>query len=124
MSAYEFTVTGDPAIAKQAAVDALHAQQFVTEWTEEWSGRGIRGSKVKAALLGAFAPYMEIGVKVMALDDGVSVIRLDQLTTGWFTGVLGVKKTDAAFVSLRDDLGRTFDHAGVLVRHGNPAAQG
>ncbi len=123
MSAYEFTVSGDPAIAKQTAVQALEFQQFVMEWAEEWSGRGIRGSKLKAALIGAFAPYMEIGVKVMAFDDGVSVIRLDQLTSGWFSGFVGVAKTDKAFVTLRDQLGHTFDRAGVLVRHGNPSLQ-
>ncbi len=122
MSAYEFTVTGDPAVAKQTAVHALQSQQFVLEWAEDWSGTAVRGSKVKAALLGALSPYMEIGVKVMALDGGVSVIRLDQLTTGMMSGVIGMKKTDKAFVTLIDELGRTFDQAGVLVRHGNPAA--
>ncbi len=122
MSAYEFTVTGDPAVAKQTAVQALESQEFVLEWAEDWSGRAIRGNKVKAALLGALSPYMEIGVKVMALDGGVSVIRLDQLTTGMMSGVIGMKKTDKAFTALIDQLGRTFDQAGVLVRHGNPAA--
>ena len=122
MSAYEFTITGDPAVAKQTASQALEAQRFVMHWDEDWSGRGISGSKVKAAFLGAFSPYMEIGVKVMAFDGGVSVIRLDQLTSGWFSGVLGVAKTDKAFVALRDGLGNTFGAAGVLVRHGNPAA--
>ncbi len=64
MSAYEFTVSGDPAVAKQTAVQAVEAQQFVLQWAEDWSGRGIRGSKAKAAFLGAFAPYMEIGVEI------------------------------------------------------------
>ena len=122
MSAYEFTITGDPAVAKHTASQALEAQRFVMHWDEDWSGRGISGSKVKAAFFGAFAPYMEIGVKVMAFDGGVSIIRLDQLTSGWFSGVFGVAKTDKAFVALRDQLGHTFDQAGVLVRHGNPAA--
>ena len=123
MAAYEFTVRGDPAVAKQTAVQALEARQFVMHWTEDWSGRAILGSKLKAALVGAFSPYMEIGVRVMALDGDVSAIRLDQLTTGWFSGVIGAKKTESAFVALRDELGRTFDHAGVLVDHGNPAAR-
>lgn len=123
MSAYEFTVTGDPATAKQTAAQALQAREFEMTWDEEWAGRAIRGSKAKAALFGAFAPYMEIGVKVMAIDGGVSVIRLDQLTSGWFSGVIGVRRTDSAFVAVRDELGQTFDRAGVLVRHGNPAAQ-
>ena len=123
MSAYEFTVSGDPALAKQSAVQALEFQQFAMDWAEEWSGRGIRGTKLKAALLGAFAPYREIGVKVMGFDEGVSVIRIDQLTSGWFSGFIGVAKTDKAFVTLRDGLGRTFDQAGVLIRHGDPSAQ-
>lgn len=123
MSAYEFTVTGDPAIAQRVAADALRAQEFETEWPEPWSGRATRGSKTKAALLGAFAPYMEIGVKVMSGGDGVSVIRLDQLTSGWFSGFIGVRKTDTAFVAVRDHLGHAFDRAGVLVRHGNPAGR-
>lgn len=122
MPAYEFTVTGDPVAAKQTAVDALAAQKFVMHWDEDWSGRAIRGTKLKAALLGAFAPYMEIGIRVMALDGGVSAIRLDQLTTGWLSGLLGVRKTEKAFATLREGLENTFGHAGVLVSHGNPAA--
>ena len=121
MAAYEFTVNGDPAVAKQTAVQALESKQFVLHWDEDWSGRAILGSKLKAALIGAFSPYMEIGVKVMALDGGVSAIRLHQLTSGWFSGVIGARKTEKAFTTLRDDLGRTFDQAGVLVSHGNPA---
>lgn len=121
MSAYEFTVSGDPAAAKQTAVNALEAQKFVMHWDEDWAGRAIRGSKVKAALLGAFAPYMEIGIRVMGLDGAVSVIRLDQLTSGWLSGFLGVRKTEKAFAELRQGLENTFGHAGVLVAHGNPA---
>lgn len=121
MSAYEFVVTGDPAVAKQTAVNALEAQQFVMRWDQDWSGRAIRGTKLKATLLGALAPYIEIGINVMALDVGVSAIRLDQLTSGWFSGVFGVRKTDKAFATVREGLEHTFGHAGVLVTHGNPA---
>ena len=122
MASYEFTVTGDPARAKQTAATALEAREFVMHWTDDWSAKAVKGSKGKAMLLGAFAVYMEVGVNVRALDDVNSVIQIHTLTTGMMGGLWGVSKTNKNFVQLRDELGATFDSAGVLVAHGDPAA--
>ena len=122
MSSYEFTILGDPARARQTASDALIAREFVMHWTDDWTAKAIRGNKTKAALLGAFALYMEVGVAVRSIDDGHSVIRIDSLTTGMMGGVWGMSKTTKNFSELRDQLGTAFDVAGVLLAHRNPAA--
>ena len=122
MSSYEFTILGDPARARQTAADALAAREFVLHWSDDWTAKAIRGNKTKAALLGAFALYMEVGVAVRSLDSGHSVIRIDSLTTGMMGGVWGMSKTTKSFAELRDQLGTAFDVAGVLVAHRNPAA--
>ena len=123
MSAYEFVIVGDPARARETASAALQAREFVMHWSGDWTATAIKGSKTKAALLGALSHYMEVGVGVMALDADNSVVRIDSLTTGWLGGIWGVKKTDDAFNELRDALGQAFDLAGVLVTHRNPATQ-
>lgn len=122
MAVYEFTLVGDPARARQTASDALESRQFVMQWTDDWTAKAVKGNKTKAALLGAFAHYMEVGVAVRAADSGHSIIRIESLTAGWLGGVWGVRKTDKSFAELRDHLGTTFDAAGVLVAHGVPAA--
>ena len=122
MPSYEFTVVGDPTRAKHTAANALEAKDFVMQWSDDWTATAIKGSKVKAALLGAFALYMEIGVAVRTLDQANSVIRIDSLTTGMMGGVWGMSKTKQHFAQLRDELGATFDSAGVLVAHRDPAA--
>lgn len=121
MAAYEFTVIGDPARARQTASDALEARQFVMKWTDDWTAKAVKGTKVKAAFLGAWAHYMEVGVAVRSLDSGHSVIRLDSLTSGWMGGLWGVRKTDKQFAELRDHLGTTFEAAGVLSEHRKPS---
>ena len=122
MSSYEFTILGDAARARQTAVDALVAREFVMHWSDDWTAKAIKGNKTKAALLGAFALYMEVGVVIRSLDAGHSVIRIDSLTTGMMGGVWGMSKTTQHFAELRDQLGTAFDVAGVLVAHRNPAA--
>ncbi|MFT6293248.1 MAG: hypothetical protein ACJAR2_003870 [Ilumatobacter sp.] len=123
MSSYEFTITGDPARAKQTATDALVAREFVLEWSDDWTAKAVQGSKVKAMLLGAFALYMEVAVSVRSLDESHSLIRIDGLTSGLMGGVLGARKTTKNFAELRDELGRAFDAAGVLVTHSDPDTQ-
>lgn len=123
MAAYEFTINGDPARAKQTASEALVAREFVLEWSDEWTAIAVKGNKAKAVLLGAFALYMEIGVSVRSLDAKHSLIRIEGLTSGMMGGVLGARKTTKNFAALRDELGQAFDAAGVLVAHSDPAAK-
>lgn len=122
MSSYEFTLRGDAARARQTAADALQAREFVMHWSVDWTAKAVKGDKTKAVLLGAFAHYMEVGVAVRSLDEEHSVVRIDALTTGWMGGLWGVSKTTKQFAEVRDQLGATFDAAGVLVAHRNPAA--
>lgn len=122
MSSYEFTLRGDALRARQTAADALQAHEFVMHWSDDWSAKAVKGDKTKAVLLGAFAHYMEVGVAVRSLDEEHSVVRIDALTSGWMGGLWGVSKTTKQFADVRDQLGTTFDAAGVLVAHRNSAA--
>ncbi|MGA9279347.1 hypothetical protein [Ilumatobacter sp.] len=122
MAAYEFTVIGDPARARQTAAEALEARQFVMHWSDEWTAKAVKGNKTKATLFGSFTHYMEIAVAVRSLDPEHSVIRIDSLTSGWLGGIWGVRKTEKQFAELREHLGVTFLGAGVLVAHRAPAA--
>ena len=115
-------MVGDPAHAKQAAVDALSARGFVLQWSDEWTALATRGSKVKGALLGAFALYTEVGLAIRSLDGPNSLIRIDSISSGWMGGVYGAHKTAKSFGELRDELGNTFARANVLVSHRDPGA--
>jgi hypothetical protein len=115
MAAVEFTITGDPARARQTAVGALSARQFTLAWTDEWTASAERGSRTKNVLLGAFAQYFKVGVAVRSLDDDHSVVRVESLTSGWMGGLWGANKTKSNLRELRTELGTAFESAGVLV---------
>jgi len=115
IKAVEFTLQGDPTRAKATVEEALVARKFTVAWSDEWSGVAERGSKTKNLLLGAAAQYFKVGVRVMSADTGHAIVRLDRESTGWMGGAIGAARTTKNLEGLRDDLGRTFDAAGVLV---------
>ncbi len=123
MAAHEFTVTGDPSRVKQTAIDAFESRQFKMHWVDEWTGRAEKGSKIKNMLLGAFAQYFELGVAIRSLDATNSIIAINTLSKGWMGGAVGASRTKKNFAQLRDELGTTFQNAGVLVSHRDPEAQ-
>lgn len=117
MAAHEFTLRGDAERAKQTAIEAFESRGFAFTWIDAWTGRATKGSKGANIMLGALAQYFELEVSVRSVDAEQSVVRIGTLSSGWMGGAIGASRTKKNFVSLRDELGATFDAAGVLVAH-------
>ena len=116
MADIDLVVTGDPARAKATAAAALEARGFTVEWSDDWSGTAVRGNRAVNLLLGALAQYFKVGVRVMtAPEPGQSVVRLEQLSSGWSGGALGAARTKRNLAGLRDELTAAFRQAGVLI---------
>jgi hypothetical protein len=111
----EFVLTGDPARAKATVQQALETRKFKITWSDDWTGLAERGSKTANAFLGAAAQYFKVGVAVRSGHDGNAIVRLDRLSTGWMGGAIGASRTTKNMNTLRDELGATFQSAGVLV---------
>jgi hypothetical protein len=60
----EFTVTGDPAMAKATAEQTLTSRKFRITWNDDRTATAARGSKAGNILAGSFARYYKIGVEV------------------------------------------------------------
>jgi hypothetical protein len=116
MADVDLVVTGDPARAKATAAAALEARGFRLQWADDWAGTAERGNKVANVFLGALAQHFKVGVRIMtAPEPGQSVVRLEQLSSGWAGGALGAARTRRNLASLRDELVAAFHQAGVLV---------
>jgi hypothetical protein len=111
----EFLVTGDPAAARSAAVEALESRKFRITWNDEWQGTAERGKKWLYAVAGAMAQYFKVGLSVFSADAGQSVIRLDKSSSGMMGGAIGVARTNKNFTALRDELSAIFTEQGILV---------
>ena len=112
---FEFVLSGDPQRAKATVQEALQSRKFNVAWNDEWTGVAERGNKVANAVLGAAAQYFKVGVAVRSGFDGNSVVRLDRLSSGWMGGAIGAARTTKNLNALREELGATFQGAGVLV---------
>jgi len=110
----EFTVTGDPAMAKATAEQALTSRKFRTTWNDDRTATAERGSKAGNILAGSFAQYYKIGVELRSLRPGETVIRVESQSSGMAGGALGVSRTRKNFTSLRTELEAAFGAAGVL----------
>ncbi len=103
MAQFDFTVTGDPAAAKQATAAALEGDGYRIEWLDDWHATVERGSKGKSAMLGAFAkPYLKLDLRVSSVANAQSLVTLEQDSKGYLGGAVGVQKTKKAFAALRD----------------------
>lgn len=110
----DFTVTGDPAMARATAEQALTSRKFRITWNDDWTATAEQGSKVGNLLVGSFAPYFKIGVQLRSLQPGETVIRVESQSSGMAGGAIGVVRTRKNFMSLRTELEATFQAAGVL----------
>jgi hypothetical protein len=110
----DFLVTGDPAMARATAEQALSSRKFRITWNDEWSAVAERGSKVANLLVGALAQYFKVGVHLMEAGPGETTVRIERLNSGWRGGVIGASRTTSNFNSLRSELESTFNAAGVL----------
>ena len=112
---YDFTLQGDPEKARATAQNALESRQFRITWHDDWTGTAERGNKVANALAGALAQYFKVGVAVRSADTGHSILRVERQSSGWMGGAIGASRTTKNLEALSQELGATFDAAGVLV---------
>lgn len=110
----EIAVTGDPARARTSVVQALESRGFTVVWQDDWSGTAEKGSKGKQVLLGGFAPHLQVGISLHAIDQG-TVVRLIRPSAGVSGGLMGRAKAVKQFNGVADDLLAAFREAGVLV---------
>lgn len=112
----DFLVIGDPAAARATAEQALLARNFRVVWHDDWTATAERGSQFANALLGAFAQYFRVGVRLMSADPGETTVRMEQQTIGMLGGAIGMSRTRKNMATLRTELEATFQAAGVLRR--------
>jgi len=60
----------------------------------------LRGSRVANILIGAFAQYFKVGVRIVAGQPGETLVRIERLPSGWAGGFVGVGKTRRNLESL------------------------
>ena len=110
----DFAVSGDPVTARATAETALTDRRFRIAWTDEWSGIAERGNKVANVIFGAFAQHFRVGVRVMSDSSGVTVVRIERLTSGWAGGAVGAARTSGNMTDLKSELEAIFTQTGVL----------
>ena len=110
----EIAVVGDPARARATVVQALERRGFSFAWQDEWSGTAEKGSKGKQVLLGGFAPHLQVGISLHAIDRG-TVVKLVRPSSGISGGLMGRAKAVKQFNGVADELLAAFREAGVLL---------
>ena len=114
MKYVDVAVRLDAAAARDRAAHELSARGFTVKWDDDWSATAAKGSRVANLMLGGFAQRIEFGLRVMAVDAEVTVVRFEKRSSGWVGGYLGVRKTEKQLKSVRDDFARVFDSVGLL----------
>ena len=114
MKHVDVAVRLDSAAARDRAGQELAARKFRVKWENEWYAVAERGNKVANMFAGAFAQYFKVGIRVMAGDDGVTVVRFEKLGSGWMGGAIGAMRVEKQMKSLRDDFASAFDSVGLL----------
>jgi hypothetical protein len=114
MKYVDVAVRLEPAAARERAAQELAARKFRIQWNDEWYGVAEKGNKVASMFLGAMAQYFKVGIRVMASEGGVTVVRFEKLASGWMAGWIGAIRADRQIKALRDDFATAFDAAGLL----------
>jgi len=110
----EIAVAGEPARARATVAQALESRGFTVSWQDEWSGMAEKGSKGKQLVLGGFAPHLQVGISLHAVDQGL-IVRLTRPSSGVSGGLMGRAKAVKQFNGVADDLVAAFHEAGVLL---------
>jgi hypothetical protein len=111
----EFVVTGDPATARATVQAALEARKFRMTWHDDWTATAERGNKIANLLVGAFAQYFKVGVRLMSNSPEQTTVRLERQSSGMMGGAVGAARTRKNMETLKSELSATFGSAGVLV---------
>jgi hypothetical protein len=96
----DFTVTGDPGAVRATVAQVLTSRGFTLTWQDDSTGIALRGSRVANILIGAFAQYFKVGVRIVAGQPGETLVRIERLPSGWAGGFVGVGKTRRNLESL------------------------
>ena len=114
MKYVDVAVRLDPTAAKDRATQDLQGRKYRLTWENEWYGVAEKGNKWVAMVAGAFAQYFKVGVRVMAGQDGVTVVRFEKLASGVMGGVIGMRRAETQMRKVRDDFAGAADQAGLL----------
>lgn len=114
MKYVDVAVRLDPAAAKERAVRDLESRKFRLRWEDEWFAVAERGNKWVGLIAGALAQYFKVGVRVMAAEGGVTVVRFEKLASGAAGGLIGMRRAEKQMRELRDQFAGAADQGGVL----------
>jgi hypothetical protein len=108
------SVAGEPTLARDTAAGALTARGFKLTWSDPWNGIATKGSRGKQLMLGAFAPYFEVGVSVYSADNA-TIVQLTRPAASIAGGAAGRVRVKNQFSSLAAELSEVFRSNGVLL---------
>ncbi|SRR6266566_2208564 len=100
--------------ARNRAAQELVARKFKVTWQDDWYAVATRGSRIANAFAGAMAQSYKVGIRVMAGEGDVTIVRFEKLASGWMGGAIGAARADKEIRSLRDDFAAAFQSAGLL----------
>jgi len=124
MKGYCFSVSGDPAAARDIVYGVLTDQGFTLTQIDEWSAEAERGSAGKSIILGAFAGKkgrrVKLQIKCQATPEGTA-ITLGENTSGLSGGLIGLSQANSIYNGIYDAVGAAFRNAGVSAS-GNPVS--
>jgi hypothetical protein len=110
-----YLVTGDPRKARATAEQALVSRGFKLIWHDDWTATAERGSWIANVIAGGFAQYFKMGVRLMSMQPGETLVRIERQTTGWRGGLVGKVRTNDNMTKLCMELEASFASAGVLL---------
>ena len=125
MPGHSFTVSGEPAMARDTVYSILQGQGFTVTKLNDWAAQAERGENAIAINVGPFAKksslHVILDITCQTDPQGCLVITLWQGTSGWNGGLISHSQTDSLYQEFYNAIGVTFQSAGVLVT-GGPVA--
>ena len=116
MKGHCFSVSGDPAAARDIVYGVLTDQGFTLTKTDEWSADAERGSSGKSIVLGAFAGkkgrHVKLQITCQPNSEG-AVITLTEGTSGLSGGLIGKSQANTIYTGIYDAVSAAFQNAGV-----------
>ena len=117
MKGYSFSVSRDPAPARDIVYGVLEEQGFTVRHKDEWSADAERGSLGMTVILGAFAGKKGRHIKLhISCQPGVeeTVIALTRGTIGIAGGLISVIQADRIYTGIYNAIRTAFQTAGIM----------
>ena len=116
MKGYCFSLSGDPAAARDIVYKVITDQGFTLTRTDEWSAGAERGSSGKSVIFGAFAGkkgrHVKLQIKCETNPEG-SVITLTEGASGLSGGLIGRNQANDIYKGVYDSIAAAFQSAGI-----------